>query len=207
MDLGRPYATVCSTLDGEILVTLGGTTRPLTGRELARLVRHGSQTGVNKALQRLVDHGIVQRQEAGRAMLYSLNREHLAAPAVEMLSGIRAELIQRLSSAFETWKLRPVHASLFGSAARGDGDTESDIDLFVIRPSTAERQEGVWHRQLEDLAGKVHRWTGNQAGISEVGEAEVARLRRTKPKVLEALKDDSVTLFGKPITALVAGRQ
>jgi predicted nucleotidyltransferase len=207
MDLGRPYATICPTLDGEILVTLGGTTRPLTGRELARLVRHGSQSGVNKALQRLVDHGIVLRQEAGRAMLYSLNREHLAAPAVETLSGIRTELIQRLSSAFETWKLRPVHASLFGSAARGDGDTESDIDLFVIRPSAAERQEGVWHRQLDDLARKVHRWTGNQAGISEVGEAEVARLRRTKPKVVEALKDDAVTLFGKPIIALVGGRQ
>ena len=207
MDLGRPYATVCPTLDGEILVTLGGTTRPLTGRELSRLVRHGSQTGVNKALQRLVDHGIVQRQEAGRAMLYSLNREHLAAPAVETLSGIRAELIRRLSSAFETWKLRPVHASLFGSAARGDGDTESDIDLFVVRPPAAERQEDVWRRQLEDLAGKVHRWTGNQAGISEVGKAEVARLRRTKPKVVEELKNDGVTLFGEPITALVGGRQ
>ncbi len=203
MDLSRPYTTICPTLDGEILVTLAGTTRQITGRELARLVRRGSQTGINRALQRLVEQGIVQRQEAGRARLYSLNRDHLAAPAVETLRGIRAELFRRLSEAMASWKLPPLHASLFGSAARGDGDDSSDIDLFIVRSAAAEHHEDLWRRQLQDLASKVRRWAGNQPGLSEIAEADLARLRHSKPKVIEDIKRDAVTLFGEPVARLL----
>lgn len=46
----------------------------LTGREIARLARRGSERDVRLVLHRLVDN----RLEAGAATLYALNREHVA---------------------------------------------------------------------------------------------------------------------------------
>ena len=134
MDLSRPWAPIRSPIDMEVLRVLRGTTRPLTGREVARLVRAGSQPTVNASLRRLSDEGLVHVEEAGNAYLYTFNREHLAAPAVELLADVRAELERRLRDEIAGWKIAPVHLSVFGSAARGDGDTRSDIDIFVVRP-------------------------------------------------------------------------
>ena len=66
-------------------------------------------------------------------------------------------------------ELAPVHASVFGSAARGDGDAASDIDVFVVRPATVAEDDATWRGQLDSLADDITRWTGNHAGISEVG--------------------------------------
>jgi hypothetical protein len=57
---------------------LAHTARPLTGREIVRLARRGSERGVRLVLHRLVDHELVSAQEAGAATLYVLNREHVA---------------------------------------------------------------------------------------------------------------------------------
>lgn len=71
----------------------------MTGREVARLVGRNSHSGVLDVLNRLAEHGLVERQEAGRAFLYKLNRDHLAAPAVEVLANMRSELLSRLRRA------------------------------------------------------------------------------------------------------------
>ncbi len=203
MHLAHPYTAVIPTLDGEVLVVLAGTTRPLTGREVAKLVKRGSQAGVNRTLRRLAEHGVVEAQEAGAAILYSLNREHLAAPAVSSLADLLAELVRRLKQSVKAWKTRPVHASLFGSAARGDGKTSSDIDVFVVRPSGIDENDRRWREQLDKLARDVHRWTGNQLGLAEISKRDVRRLRRIKPAIASALRADAVTLIGPPVSELL----
>src|SRR6266508_3319456 len=172
MDLSRPWAPIRSPIDMEVLRVLQGTTRPLTGREVARLVRAGSQPAVNAALRRLAEEGLVRAEEAGNAFLYTLNREHLGAPAVELLAGIRTELERRLRAEIAEWEIAPAHVSIFGSAARGDGDTRSDIDVFVVRPAGVAEDDPGWREQLERLADHVHDWTGNHAAISEVSAAD-----------------------------------
>lgn len=204
MDLSRPYTAVCPTLDSGILSVLAGTTRPLTGREIARLVGRPSHSGVLDALNRLVEHGLVDREEAGRAYLFTLNREHLAAPAVEVLAQLRSELLSRLRLAVDSWEIAPVHVSLFGSAARGEGDTHSDIDLFVIRPEAVDSEDPDWREQLDLLSRRVLRWTGNQAGIAEIGETDVSRLRKDEPPILKDLRADAILIAGAE-TGLVLG--
>jgi len=76
MDVAHPYTAVCPTLDSDVLSVLAGTTRPLTGREVARMLSRASHSGVLNVLNRLAEHGLVDRQEAGRAFLFTLNREH-----------------------------------------------------------------------------------------------------------------------------------
>jgi predicted nucleotidyltransferase len=168
----------------------------LTGREVARLVRAGSQPAVNSALRRLAEEGLVRAEEAGNAFLYTFNREHLGAPAVELLAGIRTELERRLRAEIAEWEVAPAHVSIFGSAARGDGDTRSDIDIFVVRPAGVAEDHPSWRAQLEGLSDHVYDWTGNRAALSEVSAADVRRLRRERPPVVEELRRDAVTLIG-----------
>lgn len=111
-------------------------------------------------LDRLVEEGLVHRAEAGRSFLYTLNREHLLAPAVEVMAEARWKLVESLRELIGGWESPTFHASLFGSAARGDGNSTSDIDLLVVRRTEIDSEDGAWSRQLDELADQVWRWTG-----------------------------------------------
>src|SRR5215207_3784514 len=173
MDLSRPYRAVVSGVDGDVLVLLAGRNSALTGRQIADALGHRSQEGVRKSLDRLVAQGIVHRQPAGRALMHSLNREHVAAPAVLALASMRTTLWQRIRDALEAWEMPPVHASAFGSAARGDGTTSSDIDLLIVRPDEVGFDDGRWRDQVDALEQQVREWTGNSASVVEQAEREI----------------------------------
>lgn len=206
VDVGRPHRVVSHPLDGTVLRVLVGTTSPLTGRQVARLASEGSQQGIGKALNRLVEEGVVEREEAGSSALYTLNREHLATPAIELIVNLRGELLQRLRHRLRDWTVKPAHASMFGSAARGDGDASSDIDLFIVRPQGVAADDGIWRDQLDDLALAVRRWTGNNAGIVEFPEGDLPALRRQRPAILDDLDADAITLFGAEAASILGER-
>ena len=151
----------------------------------------------------LVEHGLVDRQEAGKAYLYTLNREHLAAPAVEVLAGMRAELLSRLRRAIAEWDVVPIHVSLFGSAARREGDATSDIDLFVVRPDEVSEDDSRWRAQIDELAAQVVRWTGNHAGIAEAADRETKRLRKDRPPIVAQLSNDAIVLSGDRVESVL----
>jgi len=203
MDIARPYAAVSHTLDGDVLRVLANTTQVLTGREVAALTGRRSHSGVLDALHRLTEHGLVTRVELNRAYLFTLNREHLAAPAVEILMGMGAELLRRIRDALDSWVIAPAHVSMFGSAARGDGSTGSDIDLLVIRPGDLADDNATWRTQLADLKDQIRRWTGNHAQIVELTNEEVIRLRKDERAIVAALRSDAVVLHGSEIATLL----
>lgn len=205
MDVSRPYSALSPTLDGAVLNVLAGTTRPLTGREVSRLVGKSSHAGALDALNRLVDHGLVNRQEAGRALLYTLNRDHVAAPAVLILAGLKDELLHRLREAIAQWDIPPVHASLFGSAARGDGDTSSDIDLLLIRARDVAADDPRWRHQLDALSASVIHWAGNRLSIAEVTEDDVRRMREDDGSILQEMDEDTILLAGTDLADVARG--
>ncbi len=202
MDLSRPYSVLLSGAEGEILRVLAGSTRSFTGRELAGVARR-PYTTTRIALRRLADHGLVLESSAGRASLWTLNREHLAADAAIELVSLRSRLLARMREALGSWDPPPVHASMFGSAARGDGGTESDIDLLVVRPNAVEPDEDDWSDQVVSLSEAVYRWTGNQASVIEVSDAELAQLARKQARWIDDVRADAITVAGPDLTKLV----
>lgn len=205
MDVSRPYGSISHPLDSVVLHVLSGTTGGLTGRRIARLTGEGSQQGISKALNRLSEEGIVVREEAGNAILYSLNRQHLAAAAVEQLVNLREELLKRLAQEFAAWPVPPVHASMFGSAARGDGDVRSDIDLFIVRPQAVDAEDAEWRGQIDRLASAVKAWTGNRASVVDISELDLAELSERRPTVVADLEADSIRLAGRDVPAILRG--
>ncbi len=171
------------------------------------MASRGSEAGIRKALARLTSHGIIGAQEAGRALLYTLNRDHLAVPALEVLANMRTELERRLSEEIESWSLQPDYVSIFGSAARADGDTSSDIDLFVVRQDGVEEEDPVWREQLDGLTDDTFRWTGNHLALSEVGTRELRRLRRERPPIVEDLCNEALTRAGRDVQRFFGDRK
>lgn len=195
MDVAHPYRAVVPTLDGDVLVALARSSAPMTGREVARLVPDASHVGVKRVLDRLVDQGLVLRDQAGSAHLHTLNRRHVAAPAVETLASLRSETISRLRRELEGWEPQPIHASMFGSAARATGDAGSDIDLFVVAADEA-ADDPRWEAQLDALAEEVEAWTGNRAQLLVVSERDLRDLRDQDDGLLERVRTDAIDLAG-----------
>ncbi|MGH9074062.1 MAG: nucleotidyltransferase domain-containing protein [Acidimicrobiales bacterium] len=81
-----------------------------------------------------MQQGIVRATQMGRNQVHELNRDHVAAPIAELLSGLRLELWRRLRETLAAWDVGPVYAGAFGSAARGDGGPDSDIDVLLVHP-------------------------------------------------------------------------
>jgi predicted nucleotidyltransferase len=194
MDFQRPLSVVAPTLDGDVLGVLAGADEEFTGRRIHRVLGHGSEHGVRKAADRLVEQGIVIRRQAGQAKLYSLNRSHLAAPYVEGLGSLRARLIDRLKEAVEEWEQPPLMVFLFGSVARGGGSADSDLDLLVIRRSGVDPDEEDWEDQLAALERDATVWTGNEARVLEYSRAEFSD-PEVRGIVEEALRK-GIPIFG-----------
>lgn len=194
MDFQRPLSVVAPTLDGDVLGVLAGADEEFTGRRIHRVLGRGSEHGVRKAADRLVEQGIVSRRQAGQAKLYSLNRSHLAAPYVEGLGSLRAQLIERLKDAVAEWKKPPLVLFLFGSVARGEAGNESDLDLFVVRPLDVKEESPRWQEQIAELESDATVWTGNEARVIEYGKRDLAEA--AVREVAEEVIEDGVAIYG-----------
>jgi predicted nucleotidyltransferase len=194
VDFRRPLLSVTPTLDGEVLAALARADVEFSGRELARHVGHGSVEGIRRAADRLVAQGVLSRHAAGTAHLYRLNRDHLAAPWIEGLATLRAQLIDRLRALLAGWDEAPRVVLLFGSVARGEARATSDLDLLVVRRRGCDADSRTWQAQLMELSQSATAWTGNDTRVLEYGEEDLAG-RRIEPVVEDALRD-GIELLG-----------
>lgn len=202
MDVSRPYTAVCPTLDGDVLRVLAGTELGLTGREVAAMAGKPSHKGVLNSLHRLTAHGLVKRVPLNRAYLFTLNRDHIAADAVTLLMGLRTKLFALIEEAIGSWEISPVHASVFGSTARGDGGLDSDIDVLIVRPPGVAGDER-WEAQVDALREQIEAWTGNQANIVERSEIQLAELIEEQRPVVAELRSDAILVAGRDVASLL----
>lgn len=186
MDVSVPISSVVPSLDGPVLLALSGTTAPLGLAEVHSRARRGSKSGVRQVLQRLRGEGLVSAVPGG----FVLNREHVAAPAVALLANLHGELAERIRSAVDAWNGEVVLVGLFGSAARRDGDSSSDIDLLVV--SDAPDLDAI----VEELTTRIRSWTGNRAQVIALSRAELRRLRQAKEPIVSDWERDLVVIRG-----------
>ena len=168
MNLTDPSLSWTSALDGPVLSVLAEYDRPLTVTEIAEKAARGTEIGIRRVIQRLVAQGIVSGIAIGKRSGYVLNRQHVAADGVIQLAGLRRILWSRMAEHITHWPSKPVLARVFGSAARGDGDETSDIDVLFVRPATAQeiQLERSSNQTLTDLLASVAASLG-QAGASQ----------------------------------------
>ena len=180
-------ADVVPGVRGAVLATLARLSEPRTGRQIAR-ASDQAQSSTARVLDDLVDAGLVLRATIGRDNTYCLNPEHVAADAICVLAGWRGKLVDRL---LRTVSRHPdvVAAWLFGSAARGDGNRSSDIDLLVVHNVSGE--PGVLADELSTL-GRA--WTGNPVQVVEHSVESFASLVHERNPLVDAIRRDGIAL-------------
>ncbi len=203
MDVSNPIKSVIPSLDAAVLGVLAGTTHPLTGRQVHRLAGVGSDRGIRLVLNRLVKHGLATAEDQGPSTLYVANRTHLAWPAIESLVGLRSALVDEITERISRWAEPSLHASMFGSAARGDGDEDSDIDLLLVRRDSAD--EDGWGGQVSALCDWVAGATGNRCQVFDVTESRFAEHVASSDPLVVAWRREGILLAGTPIETMVRG--
>ena len=196
--LSHPFSTVCPGARGGVLAVLAHTEKPLTGRTVASLTQpHASLRTVQVTLDDLVLNGVVLREHVGRAHLYTLNRNHLAAPAILALANLRHELLDRIRNEVSTWVVESDATWMFGSAARGDADADSDIDLLIVRPDSVDDGNQTWLQQVAQISEHVHDWTGNSCEVLELSVTELNAASERGDRLVADLRRDAVHVTGR----------
>ena len=200
MDLSVPLTTVAPTLDAGVLQVLAATTTGCTAAEAHRRLGRGSDEGVRKVLARLVGQGVVLVETPARYPVYQLNREHVAVPHIEALTRVRGELFERIREEVTSWEVEPIHAGLFGSFARGTADSDSDIDVLLVRPAAfTDVEEADWLEQLDRLDHRIRAWTGNAAQIIDLTPATLAQMARDADPLVDSWRADDLPVHGERI--------
>jgi hypothetical protein len=230
VDLTDPTRAVTATLDGPVLAVLARSGKPMTVGDVTSVMPRGSEVGVRRSLARLVEQGIVTATVMGRNQVHELNRDHVGAPVADLLAGLRLELWKRLRSTLGGWNPKPLYGCAFGSAARGDGDAQSDIDILlvhqpfpgdsdprcrsaglagqvaglgaeIIAVKLTERQTAKWRRQVDELHRQVRAWSGNPLQVVEMSSYEWSDHGRRDSSLFREIKRDAVEVAAYPPAA------
>jgi predicted nucleotidyltransferase len=186
-----------------VLRVLIGTDAPLGVREVARAAEV-SANRASQVLAQLAGHGLVFVDEHGAGRLCRLNRAHLAVDALIALVGLRGRMIDLLRQEVRSWPQPALHASLFGSAARGDGDSASDLDLLVVRPGPrkGDDDEG-WEEQVSDSGERIFAATGNRASWFVTTPADLRRAIEAGEPIVGEWRRDAIHLAGRRLEQLL----
>lgn len=197
MDVSHPMMDVVPSAHGPVLAVLAATTTPLTGRKIAELTEpRVSQPRAARILADLTEAGLVDRVRAGSASLFTLNREHLAAGAVEALATVRTRLWQRIAEHAAGWVHPPEAIVVYGSTARGDGSSASDVDLLVVRPATVDEDDRDWQQGVTALGFAVPRWTGNDCDILDRSPDQLRAMADAGERLLAEIRRDGRAVVG-----------
>lgn len=221
MDLSDLTRSITPTLDGPVLAVLAAAGKPLTVGQVAEQASRGSEIGIRRCVARLVEQGTVRATQMGRNQVLELNRDHVAAKIAVLLADLRLELWERLRAEVDGWSVKPLVAAVFGSAARGDGDAGSDIDLLLVHPPlpgerrpqrlgapwatmitdalgkatlATERDSTVWESQLDTLRDHVELWTGNPLQIVDLAFSDWRHPDESQRTLLGEVDRDGVVI-------------
>jgi predicted nucleotidyltransferase len=200
MYLTNPIEDLIPGPRGRLLATMAQLEAPVTIRALARHAGVAPQTALT-VVNDMASAGIVSSEPAGKAQMIALNRSHLAAEPLLALAHARSRLVTRLRDELAAWD-ELAGAWLFGSAARGSGSRESDVDIMLVAQASIETKQ--WADSVSKLIAAVERWTGNQVQVVEYTASSFAHLIRQRNLLVDAIRHDGIALT--PGTDDVLGR-
>lgn len=194
MNFAEPFGGLMPGARGAVLAVLLRTGAPLTGRRVHSLVADRHSLGaVQQALRDLDRLGLITTETIGRAGAHRINERHAAIGSlrdlvspIEMLTRVVQESVREV-----------VAVIVFGSVARGEAHTDSDIDLAVIAPDG-------WDGRAE-LQQEVQERLGNDCDVLHLtlDSFELAPEDR-EPVVAEILRDGIALIGAMPRRRRVA---
>lgn len=142
----------------------------------------------------MAERATVVARPAGRQMVHSTR---LALPApVEAVSSALAQAVAAMGTA-------PLSATLFGSAATGQADRLSDVDLALVFPRNVRRYGHAWLGALVDLGERWAAIAEPRLDTSAQGALGYVRDALAKPSSVWAdAAVNGVCVYGDPLASL-----
>jgi len=193
-----------STIKIRLLRVLSKNTSVFTGRELARLVGY-SHTHTNSALAELEVSGLVIKRHVGNSNTYSLNRDNLLVSRIIVPAfRIEGRLLQDLANRFfEGISKDLVSIILFGSVARGEEESGSDIDLILVV------KDGTDLGKLDEKVSEISLESATSFGGLVIPilitESEYANNRRSKNAFWRTVLEEGIELTPAELEEVVIG--
>ncbi len=107
MEFDRPFRVITSAVDGDILPVLALAEHEFTIADLARRIPSRSNEGIRLAMDRLIEQGVINIRQVGPSRAFSLNRDHLAAPAIIALAEVPTKFQELLAEEIGRWQEQP----------------------------------------------------------------------------------------------------
>lgn len=159
-----------------------------------------------RVMPHLVEQGIVERRDVPPSALFRLQPDHVAARAVLAVARSRITVLDELGRTAADITPVPLSVIVFGSFARGDAGTASDIDVVMVRPAGLDDDHDNWHTGLDRWRQHARRLTGNPVEIVDVDAAEVARYLRSRRPLWADIRRHGVVVHGRSLDDF-AGRR
>jgi hypothetical protein len=202
MNPSNPLRSIAPTVEADVLQVLAQTHAPLTGITVERLAGR-SHAQVRAVLHRLSAEGLVDATRVGNAVQYVLNRDHVLADAVVSIVAAAGTIENRLSMFVEGSGTPPVSVVMFGFFVRGEGDSESDVDVLMIRSDAVDPYDAPWGELRADMAQHIERWSGNRCQVVELSVSEIRDARSQAEPLTVSLLAEGRTVFGTALKDLL----
>ena len=178
-----------------VLRVLHGVSIPLNASQIA--TRTGlTWPAVNSVLDELSEAGIVRSSSAGRANVHMLIRDNVYArniisPAFAGEQSIPETMLDYLRECFEPFALSVV---LFGSYARGDQTSASDVDVVLVAADRESKKR--LSNAASDAAPDFFNHFGAHLSPLVYDLAEASHLPSRAPELDASMREDALTVCG-----------
>jgi predicted nucleotidyltransferase len=191
MDLNRPADVLFGEERTRVLQRLSVLADGASGRRIHELSGVRSLRTTQRILHELVAAGLVDVRHIGSANEYSLNRHHVLWGPVEQLLATPSRLETAMAKILsETLHDRGATTALYGSFARGEAGTDSDVDVLVIWDDD-EHDESDATELLDTASRRIEQLTGNHAQLFPLSRDELARLVERGDPLIDSLRRDA----------------
>jgi predicted nucleotidyltransferase len=149
--------------------------------------------------------GVLHRQQAGRAYLYSLNEANYLV-SDSLLPAFRSEAawLEKLGDdVVAAIGRRAESIILYGSWARGHAASTSDVDLLVVTQPGQDQDK--LERTLEQHRGRLAERFGHAVSLLVVPRDDLRRRLRRGDRLIREIVREGRTVAGKPLAEVVGG--
>jgi predicted nucleotidyltransferase len=201
MDFVHPVEAVIPGAQGRVLAVLVDTTAELNLRTIARLADI-SLAQASRVLPKLVDLGLVERREVPPSSQFRLVRSNVAARAVIELGRSSNLVLERIGSGAAALPAPPTSVVVFGSFARGEAVSYSDLDVVIVRPDEVGEDDENWANSIESWRNETRAIAGNPVEVVEVSHHDIQAKLASKQQLWRDVRRDGIVVYGLSLREL-----
>lgn len=177
-----------------------------TGRRIARGIGM-SASSTYKTLQKMKGEGLISVRKKGNAILYKLQENNhivkkLLEPLFEKEKSIYSDVISSITKNLFREKKEIVSIAIFGSVARKEETSKSDIDLVVITKDKTGKTK--IDKAMDKLSIDMAEKFGAAISPYILTKAEIKKRHLKKQAIIRSILNNNQLIYGEPIERILA---